>query len=127
MDHKNAFVCTKHLSGVLAEELFSLFVKKKWVSHEQETFVITEEGKNALTDLGIDLSLIYNSKQKESCAFSERENGNQHLHLGAHLGQVVFEFLVKKGYLLHGEAKDYCLSQEGFEFLHSLGIRIEES
>jgi hypothetical protein len=56
--HLPAKTCYSHLGGKLGAMLFTLFVKKKWISPSGKHFYITEKGKKEFTKLGIDLSRI---------------------------------------------------------------------
>ena len=47
--------CYGHLAGQLGVELFSQLVAKEWLADVQEGYLLTDQGKTGLQELGVDL------------------------------------------------------------------------
>jgi len=58
---KPAKFCYEHIGGKLGELLAVAFIEKGWIARDDpknKHFYITPKGEKALTEMGIDLSLI---------------------------------------------------------------------
>lgn len=123
-DRPLAAPCYDHLGGILGERLARRLVDLGWVAPEPNPGV-TPAGWTGLTGLGLDLGPLLGGRRKPVTFCAGRRDGRSYDHIGAHLGFLLQQHLLKAGWLK--PAGDcYELTPAGEQALQRLGVTLEE-
>ena len=110
-----ARTCYDHLAGQLGVSIFSGLKQKKAFrrsSHEHGAVVLTNVGVNIFTDVGIDLSPLYQKRRR--FAFECLDWTEKTAHLGGSLGGALCELCVRRGWIERNSAnRSVRLNAEG--------------
>jgi DNA-binding transcriptional ArsR family regulator len=101
--YRNARTCYDHLAGLAGVDLLDGFIFDRWLVRsggpdERPSFDITDSGRTAFTNLGIDLASLESSRRRTlACGcldWTERRP-----HLAGSLGSAIFHTLGQYGFL----------------------------
>jgi len=129
MNQKNRNIadsCYDHLGGVLGEALFKFLLKERWIENHDGEFIITDKGWEELEIMGIEVEMLRNTKRKAVNVCMESNHGIFHEHIGAHLGALLFELMLKKEWLEKKDEKRLVLTDLGVSGLKSLGVEVKK-
>jgi DNA-binding transcriptional ArsR family regulator len=96
-----ARTCYDHMAGLLAVTLRDRFEKLNWLasdSLEADAYGLTEEGRKAISALGIDVDAVRSLRRRFAYAcvdWSERRP-----HIGGALGQAILQFMLEQQWLV---------------------------
>lgn len=118
--------CHDHIGGMLGEAVFKFLLKEKWIENLDDELSITDRGWEQLEIMGIDIDLLKNTKRKIVNVCFESNFGIFHEHIGAHLGLLLNELMIKKNWLEKKNEKSMELTDLGITGLSSLGVDIKK-
>lgn len=96
-----ARTCYDHMAGSVAVQLHDVMLARGWLqaqSPEQSAYELSQDGKLALENLGLDLTPARQSRRRFACAcldWSERKP-----HLGGALGAALLDLLLKRAWVV---------------------------
>jgi DNA-binding transcriptional ArsR family regulator len=96
-----ARTCYDHMAGLLAVTLRDRFEKLNWLasdSVEADAYDLTEEGRKAISALGIDVDAVRSLRRRFAYAcvdWSERRP-----HIGGALGRAILQFMLEQQWLV---------------------------
>ncbi len=91
---RRARTCYDHMAGSVAVGMHDAMTQRGWLDADYQ---LSEEGAQALTQLGLDLGKLRKARRQFACAcvdWSERRP-----HLGGALGAGLLDLLVRKGWV----------------------------
>ncbi|WP_137928377.1 helix-turn-helix transcriptional regulator [Cupriavidus sp. 2SB] len=94
---RQARTCYDHLAGELAVGLFERMSQAGWFAVAGSSVDLTEDGTQAMTQLGIDLAAARRKRRQFACTcpdWSERKP-----HLGGALGAAMLQVLLARGWV----------------------------
>lgn len=118
--------CYGHLSGVLADQLCQWLLAKGWITAERVgdhaiDAHLTLEGRQGLATWGVAVDQLETSRRKPVALCHEVYLGQQHEHVGAHLGTLLREWLEGTG-IIEREGGALRLSESGRRGLMAAGL-----
>ena len=109
---RKARVCYDHLAGDYGVRMLDSFVAREVIESDGENLAVTEDGREALSKLGIDLAKLASNRRPlcKSCLdWSERRS-----HLAGTLGKALLQHFMEKGWARRsGESRAVLFSPEG--------------
>jgi len=117
--------CYGHISGLLAERMFTCFLKAGWieVEHRDGRFFnerLTDSGRSTLLGWGVEVPQLDASQRKAVAACTERRRGQDYQHLGGHLGALVRTWLEREA-LIAKTATGLAVTDHGRKSLIEAG------
>ncbi|HLN65229.1 MAG TPA: hypothetical protein VK464_27220 [Symbiobacteriaceae bacterium] len=116
--------CYDHLSGIAGEILSHRLVELGWVTPEP-TPGVTPQGWKGFADLGLNLTPLTTGRRKPVAFCTEiRGRGEYHEHLGGHLGGLIRQHFLERGWLALADGK-LTITPAGEQVLEQLGVHLE--
>lgn len=118
-----ARTCYDHIAGHIGVEIYEHLFKEKVLIRQGKQIVIGGDGNNwFITNLGIDVSAIEESRR--ALAIACMDWSEQSYHLSGELGACLLNAMLEKRYIIKSnEARILTVTPSGKDFLqHSLGI-----
>jgi DNA-binding transcriptional ArsR family regulator len=99
----SARTCYDHLAGQVGVAIFGgLSQKRAFRRSSDGAIVLTKRGASIMTDMGIDLSLLYQKRRR--FAFECMDWTEKSAHLGGSLGAAICELCIKEGWIERNSA-----------------------
>jgi len=122
--------CYGHLSGLLADQLCQWLLAKGWIVAERVgdhaiDAHLTLEGRQGLATWGVAVEKLEASRRKPVALCHEVYIGQQHEHVGAHLGTLLREWLEGAG-IIEWNGSTLRLSDSGRQGLMDAGLLTAE-
>jgi DNA-binding transcriptional ArsR family regulator len=93
--------CYGHMAGKLGVELFSQLLEQQWLVPAVDNYLLTDAGKRALQDWGLDISSVTGKRSAYPCLdWSERRD-----HLAGKLPKALLDHFLQQGWMRRVEGE----------------------
>lgn len=120
---KKARTCYDHIAGEIGVTIYKHFLELKWIYIKGKKIVLTSEGNEGLSKIGIDVEELKKTSRPEIlCCIDSTEKKP---HLAGKIGALILKFFLENG-LAHKNNRVLSFTSEGEKKLVEFGVNVKE-